>query len=157
MTERSRPAALPEPRRPASRDVGSRRDAGFTLLELLVVVTILVAVTAAVGTAALNFLGGARADAARIQLGQIEAGLDLYRLDHGRYPDDAEGLGALVAAPAGADRWRGPYVKGEESLTDPWGRRFLYAAPGGGRPHRVWTLGADAAEGGEGEDADVGL
>jgi general secretion pathway protein G len=138
--------------------VSSRRDdAGFTLLELLVVVTILVALAAAVGTVALNFLGGARADTARIQMGQIEAGLDLYRLDVGRYPTAAEGLDALLERPAGVDRWGGPYVKGADTLTDPWGAPFRYAVPGESGPFDLLSLGADAAEGGEGEAADVRL
>jgi general secretion pathway protein G len=135
----------------------ARRDAGFTLLELLVVVTILVALAAAVGTVALNFLGGARADAARIQMGQIEAGLDLFRLDVGRYPTEGEGLSALLERPAGAERWNGPYVKGDETLKDPWGGPFRYAAPGADEPYDLLSLGADGAEGGEGEAADVRL
>jgi general secretion pathway protein G len=133
------------------------KDAGFTLLELLVVVTILVALAAAVGTVALNFLGGARSDAARIQMGQIEAGLDLFRLDVGRYPTESEGLAALVERPAGAERWNGPYVKGRETLSDPWGGLFRYRAPGEDGPFDLLSLGADGAEGGEGEAADVRL
>ena len=133
------------------------KDAGFTLLELLVVVTILVALAAAVGTVALNFLGGARADAARIQMGQIETGLDLFRLDAGRYPTTQEGLDALLRGPAGVARWSGPYVKGPETLTDPWGNRFDYAAPGRDAPYALQSLGSDGAPGGEGEAADVGI
>lgn len=132
-------------------------DAGFTLLELLVVVTILVALAAAVGTVALNFLGGARSDAARIQMGQIEAGLDLFRLDVGRYPTESEGLDALIERPSGADRWNGPYVKGPETLTDPWGGAFRYAAPGSDGPYDLISLGSDGAEGGQDEAADVRL
>ncbi|MEO0763736.1 MAG: type II secretion system protein GspG, partial [Pseudomonadota bacterium] len=95
----------PQPTRPTAPD------AGLTLLELLVVVTILVLLSVAVGTVALNYLGGARVDAARLQITQIEAGLDLYRLDFGRYPSEAEGLGALVEPPAGAEAWNGPYIR----------------------------------------------
>lgn len=148
------------PRHSASRSEGrphARSDAGFTLLELLVVVTILVLLTTAVGTVALNFLGGAKQDAARVQLGQIEAGLDLYRLDVGRYPTEAEGLGVLLDRPAAAPRWNGPYLRNRDALVDPWGATFLYGAPQGssnGAP-QVWSLGADGAEGGEGEAADV--
>lgn len=145
--------AAPAPRRSTAR---ARADAGFTLLELLVVVTILVLLTAAVGTVALNFLGGAKQDAARIQMGQIEAGLDLYRLDMGRYPTGGEGLEALVDAPSGAARWAGPYLRTRDALRDPWDAPFGYAAPGrGGAPYELWSLGADGAEGGEGEAADV--
>lgn len=144
--------------RPATtRAASPRRDAGFTLLELLVVVTILVALAAAVGTVALNFLGGARSDAARLQMGQIEAGLDLFRLDVGRYPSEDEGLAALLERPAGVERWNGPYVKGADTLSDPWGGPFRYAAPGRDGPFDLLSLGADGAEGGEGEAADVRL
>lgn len=131
------------------------RDAGFTLLELLVVVTILVLLTVSVGTVALNFLGGARQDAARVQLGQIESGLDLFRLDVGRYPTEAEGLRALVERPAGVERWSGPYLRRREALIDPWGAPFRYAAPGSDGPFDVWSYGADGVEGGTGEAADV--
>ncbi|SDZ89167.1 type II secretion system major pseudopilin GspG [Rubrimonas cliftonensis] len=143
-------------RQPAPPPRRARADAGFTLLELLVVVTILVLLTAAVGTVALNFLGGAKQDAARIQIGQIEAGLDLYRLDMGRYPTEREGLEALVSAPTGAARWAGPYLRKRDALEDPWGAPFTYAAPGqGGAPYDLLSLGSDGAEGGEGEAADV--
>jgi general secretion pathway protein G len=118
-------------------------------------VTILVGLIAALGTVALNFLGGARADTARIQMNQIAAGLDLYRLDIGRYPTEAEGLEALVAQPASAQRWGGPYVKDADVLVDPWGARFGYAPAQERAAFDLWSLGADGAEGGEGEDADV--
>lgn len=132
-----------------------RRDAGFTLLELLVVVTIMVGLAAALGTVALNFLGGARADTARLQIQQISAGLDLYRLHVGRYPTQAEGLEALLAAPSGVARWNGPYIKGESALTDPWGAPFGYEPAAGGAAFELYSLGADGAEGGEGDAADV--
>lgn len=143
---------------PSTRAPRRRRaEAGFTLLELLVVLTILVILTVSVGTVALNYLGGAKADGARLQRDQIEAGLDLFRLDAGRYPTTQEGLAALVERPAGVERWNGPYLRKPEALTDPWGRPFRYAAPGDRGDFDLWSLGADGAEGGEGEDADVGL
>ncbi len=132
-------------------------DAGLTLLELLVVVTILTLLTVAVGTVALNYLSGAKADAARLQLTQIESGLDLYRLDMGRYPTEQEGLAALVEAPAGAEAWNGPYLRKAEALTDPWGAPFHYAVPGREGPFELYSLGADGAEGGEDDAADIRL
>lgn len=144
------------PRRRATDRAAHRaahRAGGFTLLELLVVVTILVVLTVSVGSVALNYLGRARADAARIQLGQIETGLDLFRLDLGRYPTDAEGLEALIEGPSGEDAWRGPYVKDAAVLLDPWGRPFAYGEEGGG--YALASLGADGLEGGEGDAADV--
>lgn len=134
-----------------------RRDAGLTLLELLVVVTILVLLTVSIGTVALNYLGGAKADAARLQLDQIGSALDLYHLDAGRYPTTAEGLEALVSAPPAAPWWNGPYLRKREALVDPWGAPFTYAAPGrGGAPYDLISLGADGAEGGTDDAADLG-
>ncbi|MEL6476093.1 MAG: type II secretion system major pseudopilin GspG [Pseudomonadota bacterium] len=131
------------------------RDAGLTLLELLVVVTILVLLTVAIGTVALNYLGGAKVDAARLQMTQITSGLDLYRLHVGRYPSEAEGLQALVAVPAEADRWQGPYLRREGALIDPWGTPFQYASPGQDGPYDLISLGSDGQEGGEDEAADL--
>lgn len=130
-------------------------DAGLTLLELLVVVTILVLLSVAIGTVALNYLGGAKADAARLQISQIEAGLDLFKLDLGRYPSDAEGLDALIQQPANADRWNGPYVRKAASLVDPWGETFQYRLDPGGKQFELVSLGADKTLGGEGDAADI--
>lgn len=131
------------------------RDAGLTLLELLVVITILVVLTVAIGTVALNYLGGAKVDAARLQITQIEGGLDLYRLDVGRYPTEAEGLEALVTQPAAADAWKGPYLRKAAALNDPWGTPFEYRAPSAQTGYQVTSLGADGQPGGEGDDADL--
>lgn len=131
------------------------RDAGLTLLELLVVITILVLLTVAIGTVALNYLDRAKSDAARLQISQLTAGLDLYRLDLGRYPNQAEGLSALVTRPAGNEAWRGPYVQKAEALVDPWGAPFLYRTPGQKGPYEIVTLGSDGREGGDNEAADL--
>ena len=141
--------------KPAPADTPLRRDAGLTLLELLVVVTILVLLTVAIGTVALNYLGRAKSDAAKLQISQIEAGLDLYRLDVGRYPSAQEGLGALLSRPAGEDKWRGPYLQKPEAINDPWGAQFLYRSPGTERAYDLVSLGADGAAGGEDENADI--
>lgn len=138
-----------------SHAVAGDPESGLTLLELLVVVTILVLLSVAVGTVALNYLGGARSDAARLQIGQIAAGLDLYRLDMGSYPTPDEGLQALVEAPGGAEAWNGPYLRKEEALLDPWGRPFDYVPQDDGRSFTLTSLGADGVEGGEDDDADI--
>lgn len=130
------------------------KDAGLTLLELLVVITILVVLTVAIGTVALNYLGGAKADAAKLQINQIEGALDLYRLDIGRYPSAAEGLDALIAAPPGLDGWNGPYLKKASALQDPWGAAFQYQ-PGDGNAFELLSLGADGQPGGEDDAADI--
>ena len=149
---------LGERRRLTQRQAAARRlarEAGLTLLELLVVVTILVLLTVAIGTVALNYLGGAKTDAARLQITQIEAGLDLYRLDMGRYPTQQEGLTALVERPAGAESWNGPYVRKRGALTDPWGAAFQYQAPGRQGAYDLFSYGADGVEGGSDDAADV--
>jgi len=130
-------------------------ESGFTLLELLVVLAILALLAAFVGPAVLNQLSGAKSDAAKIQIRNIEASLDLYRLDVGRYPTMEEGLQALVSPVPGLDKWRGPYLKKKEGLQDPWGVPYHYRIPGQNGPYDIYSLGADNAEGGDGENRDV--
>ena len=105
---------------------------------------------------AIDFLSRAKSDVARIQLDNLATGLDLFRLDVGRYPNQGEGLGALVAQPAGVERWNGPYLDAASVPLDPWTRAYIYRVPGvDGRPYAIVTLGADGAEGGEDKDADL--
>jgi len=127
-------------------------DAGFTLLELLVVLAILALLAGLVAPRVIGYLGGARTDTARMQMHNIEASLDLYRLDVGRYP---ESLDALIQRPSGVDKWNGPYLKKDNGLTDPWGAPYQYRIPGQHGEFDIFSLGADKAEGGEGEDQDV--
>jgi general secretion pathway protein G len=77
-------------------------------------------------------------------------------VDMGRYPSASEGLEALVKAPPGATAWRGPYIEDEDLPADPWGKPYLYEPSSTGARPRVFSLGADAAPGGEGENEDVG-
>jgi general secretion pathway protein G len=132
-----------------------RRSAGFTLIELLVVLVILGLLAGLAVPRAIRYLGGAKTDSARLQIDSLGAALDLYRLDMGRYPSTAEGLQALVEAPAGATGWAGPYTKGNEVPLDPWGNAYVYVAPGEHGEFDLYTLGADGVAGGEGEDRDV--
>lgn len=132
------------------------RQRGFTLVELLVVLVVLGLLIGIAGPRAIGYLGGARADTARIQLETFAAALDLYKLDMGKYPDSAAGLGALVTAPAGAKRWRGPYLSKPALPLDPWDNPYLYVSPGPeGKPYRMISHGADGREGGAGDDADI--
>lgn len=137
-----------------SRDV-KRKNAGFTLLELLVVLVILGLLAAVATPQVLNYLARARTQAAGIQLHNLGAALDLFRLDIGRYPSDQEGLVALVEAPAALPKWNGPYVKKREMLMDPWGRPYAYKIPGDHGPYDLYSVGADNAVGGTGENQDV--
>ncbi len=117
---------------------------GFTLVELLVVLVVLGLLIGIVGPRAIGYLGGARSDTARIQLETFAAALDLYKLDMGKYPGGDEGLGALVVAPAGAKKWRGPYLSKPVVPRDPWDNEYVYVAPGpGALPYQMISYGAD--------------
>lgn len=136
----------------------SRRAAagGFTLIELLVVLAILGLLAAFAVPRVVQFLSGAKTDAAEIQIDNLSGALDLYRLEVGRYPSTEEGLVALVEPPGGASVWNGPYIDKREGLTDPWGRPYRYRYPGQNGPEfDLYTLGADDTPGGEGENRDV--
>jgi general secretion pathway protein G len=128
--------------------------AGFTLLELLVVLAILALLAGLVGPRVLQQLSGARADTAKIQMKNIEAALDLYRLDVGRYPSSSDGLQALLEKPGSAGKWRGPYLKSKDGVLDPWGETFRYRIEGN-NTYQIISFGADKAEGGEGDNADI--
>lgn len=136
-------------------DAPKRGEAGYTLTELLVVMVILVLLVGLVAPRVIGYLGGARSDTARIQMSNIEASLDLFMIDVGRYPSGSEGLQALVSQPEGVDSWGGPYLRKESGLTDPWGQIYRYEAPGQHGDYDLFSLGADQAEGGEDEDADI--
>ena len=136
------------------RRMGNQR--GFTLVELLVVLVVLGLLIGIVAPRAIGYLGGARTDTARIQMQTFAAALDLYRLDMRQYPTSDAGLKALVSAPPGAARWRGPYLNKTELPLDPWDNPYLYQSPGpGDAPYRILSLGADGKEGGDDEDADI--
>jgi general secretion pathway protein G len=134
---------------------GRRSQSGFTLIELLVVLVILSLLATVAVPQVLKYLGGAKTDAAKVQIQSLATNLDLYRLDTGRYPSQQEGLGALVERPASTEKWNGPYVTKREMLLDPWGRPYVYRQPGQHGAYDLYTLGADNAPGGEGEDQDV--
>lgn len=130
-------------------------DAGFTLIELLVVLVILGLLAAFAAPPMLKYLGSAKTDAAEAQIKNIAAILDLYRLDVGRYPSQADGLEALIEAPVGIERWNGPYVRQRDAFTDPWGKVYGYRMPGENGPFDLYSLGADLVPGGEGENQDI--
>ena len=133
----------------------SRAAAGFTLVELLVVLVILGLIAAFAAPQVIKYLGSAKTDAAAIQIERLSGVLDLYRLEVGRYPSTEEGLEALVERPIDAEAWNGPYLKKADALTDPWGRPYVYRQPGEHGEFDLFTLGADGSEGGEGEDQDL--
>ena len=130
----------------------NRRNAGFTLIELLVVLVILGLLAGLVGPKVLGYLGSSRTKTAKLQIEQLSAALDLYKLDMGTYPDN---LAALVAAPSGAAAWHGPYLAKGNVPNDPWGHPYHYRLPGQHGEFDLWSFGSDNQEGGEGEAQDV--
>ena len=134
-----------------------RAQKGFTLVELLVVLVILGLIAAFAAPQVIKYVGGAKSDAAKIQIERLSSVLDLYRLEVGRYPSEDEGLDALMEKPSDAENWNGPYLKQADALVDPWGRPYGYRMPGESGDFDVFTLGSDGQEGGEGEAKDIGL
>ncbi|MEJ5329998.1 MAG: type II secretion system major pseudopilin GspG [Desulfobaccales bacterium] len=132
-----------------------RREAGFTLIELMVVLFILALLAALVGPKFIGQVGKAKPKAAAVQIQMLANALDLFYLDVGRYPTTEEGLQALVKNPGTIAQWAGPYLdKGVPK--DPWGRDYVYRFPGThGNAYDLYSLGADGAEGGEGENRDI--
>ncbi len=140
---------------PRKRRQRRRRQAGFTLVELLVVLIILGLIAAFAAPRVIKFVGGAKTDSAKIQIERLSGVLDLYRLQVGRYPSDDEGLNALMEQPADAPDWEGPYLKKADALIDPWRRPYIYRFPGEHGDYDLYSLGADGEDGGEGENRDL--
>ncbi|TCK08762.1 type II secretion system major pseudopilin GspG [Marinobacterium mangrovicola] len=132
-----------------------RTAAGFTLLELLVVLVILGLLASLVGPQVLRHVGSSKTQTAALQIQELGAALDLYRLEVGRYPTTQQGLEALVKQPSGATNWNGPYLSKNVVRQDPWGNDYNYEAPGSHGEYDLYSLGADGQEGGEGENQDV--
>ena len=130
------------------------RAAGFTLLELLVVVVIIGLLAGYVGPKLFAQIGRSEAKVARAQIGAFEKSLDQYRIDTGQYPATEQGLAALVARPGDEPRWAGPYLA-KAVPRDPWGRDYQYRSPGEHGEVDLWSHGRDGRAGGEGDDADI--
>jgi general secretion pathway protein G len=137
------------PRRPRH---GQR---GFTLVEILVVITIIGLIMSLVGPRVLGYLADSKIKAAKVQIESFASALDLYFLDVGQYPSNSDGLGALVQRPANARAWSGPYLRGGMVPKDPWGNPYVYRFPGQYSTYDILSLGADGQEGGTGTGADI--
>jgi len=137
------------------RRAGRRSERGFTLVEILVVITIIGLIMALVGPRVLNYLSESKVKTAKIQIQSFASALDLFYLDAGRYPSSAEGLGALVQPVGGVAAWNGPYLKGGNVPLDPWGKAYVYRSPGEHGVYDVVSLGSDGQEGGSGTAADI--
>ena len=124
---------------------------GFTLIELLVVLAILAMLAGLVGPKVMNALGSSKTKAARVQIEDLGAALDMYRLDMGNYPASLE---SLVNNP-GSGPWNGPYLRKKKIPKDPWGNDYQYTYPGNNGDYDLISLGADGASGGEGENLDI--
>ncbi len=128
---------------------------GFTLVEMLVVITIIGLIMGLIGPRVLNYLSESKVKAAKIQLQSFGSALDLFYLDAGRFPSTAEGLTALVQRTPGVSAWNGPYLKGGNVPSDPWNNPYLYRAPGEHSPYEIVSYGSDGQEGGAGIAADI--
>jgi general secretion pathway protein G len=138
----------------------SHRARGFTLLEILVVLVIIGLIASLVGPRLFTQLEGSQVKVAETQTKMLRGAVETFRLDMGRLPTAEEGLAVLYAKPAdprAAERWRGPYLD-EAVPLDPWDHPYQYSIPGrDGQSFALYSLGADRAPGGEGNDADIGI
>jgi len=132
---------------------------GFTLIEILVVITVIAIMAGLVAPMVFRNVGDAKLSAAKAQVELFALALDAYRLDNDFYPSTAQGLAALRTRPEGepeARNWRGPYLRKAIPL-DPWGRAYVYKSPGevNADSYDLLSYGRDGAVGGTGEDVDV--
>jgi general secretion pathway protein G len=132
-----------------NKQVKSNR--GFTLIEILVVMAILAMLAVMVAPNLFRQQAGAMRDAAMSQISSLETALDSYRLDMNQYPDS---LSELMENDSGSASWNGPYLR-REVPADPWGNEYVYQSDG--RNFTLMSYGADGTQGGEGDDADIGL
>jgi general secretion pathway protein G len=131
-----------------------KSQAGYTLTEMLVVIGIICLIAAVLTPAVIGQMDHARLKAAQLQLNTVAAEVEAFRNDVGRYPTPAEGLGALLRAPADAEGWAGPYAK-SKSLKDPWGRSLVYQPNADGRTFSVVSYGPTGKPGGTGANAPI--
>jgi len=130
-----------------------KREMGFSLIELLIVMVIMGLLAALVGPRMFGKVGKSKQNAARSQMALFETALDTYRLDVGKYPSAEQGLQALRTKPSDEEKWDGPYLP-KSVPKDPWGHPYVYSRTDNGEVKMI-SLGADGTEGGEGEDKDI--
>ncbi|TWB39012.1 type II secretion system protein G (GspG) [Nitrospirillum pindoramense] len=146
MTLRSEKAMTQRPREGQS---------GFTLVEVLVVLVIIGLLGLLVAPNLVGRLGKAKGEAAQAQINTLVSAVDLFYVDMGRYPNNDEGLEALMTAPGSDANWRGPYLRKRQALIDPWGNPYRYKVPGAHGAYDLFSYGSDNKEGGEGDAHDV--
>src|SRR5438128_949169 len=140
--------------KPRTRQDARQGERGFTLVEMLMVITIIGLIMGLIGPRVLNYLSESKVEAAKIQMQSFASALDLFNLDAGRYPSTAEGLTALVRRTPGVAAWNGPYLKGGNVPNDPWNNPYIYHAPAEHGAYDIISLGSDGQEGGSGVAAD---
>ncbi len=133
------------------------KQAGFTLLELIVVLAILATIMGFLGKGIIDRGETAKVNATKIHISQIGQSLDVFKIEVGRYPTSGEGLAALITAPGGVQNWSGPYLKenGGALPKDPWGAEYRYASPNATGGYDLISLGSDGKEGGEATAKDI--
>jgi general secretion pathway protein G len=132
------------------------RSAGFTLLELLVVMVIIGLLAGIVAPRYFAQVGKSQVKAVKAQVDGLSKALEQYRIDVGHLPTNEQGMAALQTQPTGEQNWAGPYLQKEVPL-DPWGNPYNYVVPGThNNDYDLWSWGRDGKQGGTGEDADIG-
>ena len=124
-----------------------KSQAGYTIVEVLVVLSIIALIMGFVGPRVLSYLSDSKIKAARIQISNLSAAVDLYYLDTGKYPTTDEGLDVLVSKPQGADFWNGPYLKASKLPDDPWGKAYRYQPSSENGAYTIVSFGPDGQEG----------
>jgi general secretion pathway protein G len=132
-----------------------RRDEGYTLIEMLVVIGIIALIAAVLTPQLLGQMSRARAKTAQLQLDSVAAAVELFRSDVGRYPTSQEGLQALLTDPGNVEGWTGPYLKDARGLKDPWNSTMIYQLEADGLHFKVISYGGDGKVGGVGADRDL--
>lgn len=137
------------------------KERGFTLLEILAVITLLAILLTLIAPNIIKQTENATAKAAKLQINTLISVLNTYRMDNGSYPTTEQGLAALVEKPGTPpvpENWAGPYLEDKKILADPWNHPYKYTCPGthNREGYDLYSLGADNAEGGSGANADIG-
>ena len=136
------------------RSSRSIRNAGFTLLELLVVIVIIGLLAGYVAPRYFAQVGKSEIKVAQAQIEGLGKALDQYRLDAGHYPTTEQGLAALMERPTSESKWDGPYLKKALPM-DPWGKPYVYRFPGEHGEYDIYSYGKDGQAGGSGENVDI--
>lgn len=136
------------------KNVVNKKQSGFTMIEIMVVVAILGILAAMIVPNIIGKDDKARVTTAKSDIKAISSALDMYKLDNYKYPTTEQGLEALVNKPENAKNWpEGGYLK--KIPTDPWENPFVYVSPAEGAPYEITSYGSDGQEGGEGYAADI--